>query len=71
MGKHIFAETRFLDSETEIERTIMKEKKEKWTENGVIGELITKEKYRFVDQRLLAEIVHDVFAVQEIDQEKT
>jgi hypothetical protein len=29
------------------------------TENQIIGELILLEKYKFVDLKLLAEIVHD------------
>jgi hypothetical protein len=33
-------------------------------ENEVIGRLIEKEKYKFVDPRLIAEIVKDVYELQ-------
>lgn len=36
-------------------------------ENEMIGRLMELEKYKFVDPKLVAEIVRDVYKVQEIE----
>ena len=36
-------------------------------ENEMIGRLLELEKYRFVDHRIVAEIVRDVYKLQEIE----
>jgi hypothetical protein len=39
-------------------------------ENELIGRLLEEEKYKFVDHRIIAEVVRDVYKLQAIPEEE-